>query len=408
MFMAGKSSIDDLALFGGSPLFAVAKSTSNLLQPDFSLFMAYSDLFMQAGCYIDDGPAVHLLEERLARFHQARDCITFCSGFWGLALTIRVLALAERSEIIMPSLTYRRMPDIATWVGLKPRFCDVEADTLAISAKTVEPHINAETALILAPHPIVNNCDVNGLIALAERLAIPLIFDSVESVYEVTDEGKVGGLGRAEAFSLHACKLLNGFGGGYVTTSDPELAVKLRSLRHYGLDQNGNMSIAYGMNASLNEMHAAMALASLDDVERQVQRNRERYYTYRRRLAELPGIRLLDFDERMATGYKNIVVELLDEWPLSREQTIRILNAEKILARVYYSPPLHRKTMDSASSSVQLPVTERLAERFMNLPCGHLVSSQDIEQIVDILIFIAAQAQVIQTRLRELVQEHGT
>ncbi len=405
--MAGKVHIDDLALFGGSPTFAVAKSTSNLLQPDFARFMTYSDLFLQARQYIDSGPAVQLLERRLAEFHQAAHCITFCSGFWALALTIAALALPGKREIIMPSLTYRRMPDIAAWLGLIPRFCEVETDTLAVSAATVATQISNDTALILAPHPIVNCCDAAGLVQLAHERSLPLLFDSVESVYESMPEGRVGSIGRAEAFSLHACKLINGFGGGYITTSDTGLVRQLEALRHYGMNERGEVILPHGMNASLNEMHAAMALASLDDVEQQVQRNRERYHTYRRRLAGLPGIRLLGFDERHATGYKNIVVELLDSWPLSREQTIFILNAEKIFARVYYSPPLHRKMMDPAGIPVQLPVTEQLAERFVNLPCGHLVSPQDIEQIVDILVFIAAKAQPIRVRLQELMQEQG-
>jgi dTDP-4-amino-4,6-dideoxygalactose transaminase len=400
----GKVRIEDLAVFGGSPAFAVAKSTSNLLQPDFARFMTYSDLCLQARQYIDGGPAVQLLERRLAEFHQAAHCVTFCSGFWALALTIAALALPGKREIIMPSLTYRRMPDIAAWLGLTPRFCEVETDTLAASAATVAAQISDDTALILAPHPIVNCCDVSGLMQLAHERGLPLLFDSVESVYESMAEGRVGSIGHAEAFSLHACKLINGFGGGYITTNDPSLARQLASLRHYGMDEHGEVTVPHGMNACLNEMHAAMALASLDDVEQQVQRNRERYQTYRSGLTGLPGIRLLDFDERHASGYKNIVVELLDDWPLSREQTIRILNAEKILARVYYSPPLHRKAMDFANIPEPLPVTERLAERFVNLPCGHLVSPGDIEQIVNILGFLAAQAQLIRARL----QEQGT
>jgi dTDP-4-amino-4,6-dideoxygalactose transaminase len=99
------------------------------------------------------------------------------------------------------------------------------------------------------------------------------------------------------------------------------------------------------MNAKLNEIHAAMALAGLDDLEEQVARNRQTYYLYQRLLAGIPGIRLLEFNESYQTSYKNIVVELLDSWPLTRAATLKILNAEKILARAYYAPPLHRKKM---------------------------------------------------------------
>lgn len=401
MNMIKKSSIEELAIFGGASLFAIPKSTSNLLQPDFEKFMGYSKLFFDQHQYTNNGPNVKLLERRLAAFHQTEYCVTFCTGFWAIALAISALALKGRTEIVMPSLTYRRMADIAAWVNLKPHFCEVEPATLAMSAATVRPCINENTALILGAHPIVNCCDIDGLVALAKEKNIPLLFDSVESVYESTAGGKVGGFGNAEAFSLHACKLLNGFGGGYITTNDASLAKQLALMRGFGFADIDKIVVSGGMNAKLNEIHAAMTLASLDDIEEQIARNRQRYYTYRRLLATIPGIRLLEFDECYRAAYKNIVVKLLDEWPLTRADTISILNAEKILARAYYSPPLHRKPMAFAHVPADLPVTDRLAERFLNLPCGQLVSNDDIADIVEMLGFISANANRISDRLRE-------
>ncbi|OIQ97448.1 dTDP-4-amino-4,6-dideoxy-D-glucose transaminase [mine drainage metagenome] len=399
--MDKKNKIEDLAIFGGKSFFVIPKSTSNLLQPDFEKFMGYSKLFLDQHQYTNNGPNVKLLEQRLAAFHQTEYCISFCSGFWAIALTISVLALKGKTEIVMPSLTYRRMADIAAWVKLKPHFCEVEPETLAMSAATVLPCINENTALILGVHPIVNCCDIDGLVALSKEKNIPLLFDSVESVYESTTSGKVGSFGHAEGFSLHACKLMNGFGGGYITTNDASLARQLALMRGFGFEEIDKIVVHGGMNAKLNEIHAAMALASLDDVDEQVVRNRQRYHTYKRLLTDISTIRLLEFDESHRAGYKNIVVELLDDWPLSRADTISILNAEKILARAYYSPPLHQKSMKFAYVPTDLPVTDMLAERFLNLPCGHLVSNDDVADIVSMLRFISNNASQINDRLRE-------
>ncbi len=401
MTMVKKNTLSELAIFGGKSLLDRPRSTSNLVQPDFQKFMGYSKTFFDAHHYTNNGPNVKLVEQRLATFHQSEYCITFSSGFWAIALAISALALKGKTEIIMPSLTYRRMPDIAAWLNLKPHFCDVDAATLAMSAATVTPCINENTALILGVHPIVNCCDVDGLVAIAAERSIPLLFDSVESVYEFTAGGKVGSFGNAEAFSLHACKLLNGFGGGYVTTNDARLAEQLTLLRGFGFRGADNVVVPGGMNAKLNEMHAAMALASLDGVDDQVARNRRRYVCYKRLLADLSGIRLLEFNELERPAYKNIVVELLDDWPLSRVDTVSILNAEKMLARAYYSPPLHHKARSFAQTPAGLPVTERLAEKFLSLPCGHFVSDDDIADIVGILGFIHVNGKQINERLHE-------
>lgn len=399
--MTTKRTVEDLALFGGSPVFVVPRSTSNLLQPDIELFLEYSKVFHTQGQYTNNGPNVRALEKRLATFHGVSHCVTFNSGFWALALAMSVLAIEGRSEIVMPALTYRRMADIAAWIPLKPHFCEVDPITLAMTRATVEPCINEETALILGVHPIVNGCDIEGLEQLARERGIPLLFDSVESVYEGVAAGKVGGFGNAEGFSLHACKLLNGFGGGYITTNDSALAQRLALMRGFGFSGLDNVTVAGGMNAKLNEVHAAMALASLDGVEAQIDRNRVRYHTYQRRLAQaLSGMRLVEFDMRYPAGYKNIVVELLPAWPLTREVTIAALNAENILARPYYSPPLHRKDLLFPHIPANLPVTDRLAQTFMNLPCGHQVSSADIEEIVNVLEFLVTHADEIRERVQ--------
>jgi dTDP-4-amino-4,6-dideoxygalactose transaminase len=392
--LANKRSIDELAIFGGTRIFLGPKPTSNLARPDFARFLEYSKLFFDLHQYTNSAVA-RQLEQRLAAFHETRFCIAFCSGFWALALAIRVLALSGKSEIVMPAFTYRRMADIAAWLKLKPHFCDVEEETLASDVATVRPCINGNTSLIVAVHPIVDLCDIAGLVELAKDKNVPLIFDSVESVYESFEGRRIGCFGAAEVFSLGASKLLNGFEGGYVTTNDSKLAERLGMLRDF------DMVAPDGLNARLSEIHAAMALAALDGLQEQIARNRERYLAYKRLLAGVNGMRLMEFDERHRPGYKNIVIEVLADWPISRDATVRILNAEMILARAYYTPPLHRKQMAYPYVPAELPITDRAAERFILFPCGELVSKGDIGQIVDLLKFIAANSSDIKARLQQ-------
>jgi dTDP-4-amino-4,6-dideoxygalactose transaminase len=298
----------------------------------------------------------------------------------------------------MPSLTYRRLADVVAWAGLTPHFCEVDATSLAIAPAQAAACINDDTALLLGVHPIVNCCDAPGLEALSERSGIPLMFDAVESVYETVGGRKVGSFGSAEVFSLHASKLVNGFEGGYVTTNDPALAARLHIMRGFGFQGQDNIE-CLGINAKLNEVHAAMALAGLDDLEDQVLRNRARYRRYQQVLADIPGLRLLAFDEQERTSFKTIVVELNDAWPMSRAETLALLNAEGVLSRAYYWPALHTKKMQYPTVPAHLPLTEVLSERFMLMPCGHLVSEADIVAVADLLRFISRHAGAIHARL---------
>lgn len=396
-----KKNIDELAILGGEKLFQIPISTSNLLNPDQKKFLKYLKIFYSQKCEVKNNVNEEILEERLAQFHQTNHCITFSSGFWGLANTIKAIALKDKTEIIMPSLTYRRMADIAAWVPLKPKFCEVDPSSLAMTAATVKECINENTAVILGVHPIVNCSDSQALVDLANEMNIPICFDSVESVFETNSSGRVGGFGRAEGFSIHACKLLNGFGGGYVTTNDEELAKHLHNIKNYGLNEDGVIDQKYGMNSSLNEMHCALTLSSLDDVESQVEKNEKIYHKYKSLLAAVPEVRLLNFDENYKNGFKNIVVEILEAWPLSREDTIRILNSENILVRAHYYPPLHQREYDFPYVKSELPITDKLAEKFLNLPCGQRVTSEDVEKFINLLIYVRDNANQIKRALKK-------
>lgn len=385
-------------------MFNHSISTSNLVRPDLDRFFQYSRRFFQSGSLSNNGPLVIELENRLASFHEVNHCVSFANGFWALVLAIRCLSLPKKNEVIMPSLTYRRLADVVNWAGLVPRFCEVEKSTLAISAKTVLPHISGKTALVIGVHPIVNGCDASGLENICAKKSVPLLFDSVESVYERIDGRKVGGFGRAEVFSMHASKLINGFEGGYVTTNDACLAQRLKIIRGFAFAGPDRVT-ELGLNAKLNEIHAAMALASLDGLAKQIKRNEERYRVYQKELEGLEGIILREFDERQATSFKNILVEVTESWPLSRELTVRYLNSEGILARAYYSPALHQKTPTYKTIKCDLPITNRLADRFVLLPCGHFVDKDDIKLTVEFLKFLQSRASQIQKHLKQNQKE---
>ncbi|MDE2372054.1 MAG: aminotransferase class I/II-fold pyridoxal phosphate-dependent enzyme [Burkholderiales bacterium] len=391
MNLPTKTAIDELALFGGAPSFVPEISTSNLVRPDIERFLGYGrELY--AGV-----PLVERLESRLAAYHGTKHAVAMANGFWALALAIRALALPGRSEVVMPSLTYRRLADIVAWVGLVPHYCEVEPETLAISAATARPCINERTALLLGVHPIVNCCDVEGLVALARETGLPLMFDGVESMHETVRGRRIGSWGRAEVFSMHASKLVNGFEGGYVTTDDDALAARLAAARDRGVDDE-RAPAELGVSSRLQGLHAAMTLAGLDELDAQVLRNRERYRVYQAELARLPGIRLLAFDETEQTSFKTIVVELLDDWPLTRDRTVQALNREGVLARAYYAPPLHRKTTSYATVPVELPLTDRLAQRYLLLPCGDRVDADAIRGTVALLRLLRERGAEIAAR----------
>ena len=348
--------------------------TSGLAKPDFDNFLRYSRLFYEAHHYSNAGPCVNLLEERLAKFHNSKYCVTFCSGFWALAICLQCTKIEGKRDVLMPSLTYRRLADLASWIGLSPIYYDIDPQSLTATTCSVEQCITDDTAVVLGVHPIVNLFPVLEIRGLCSRLGLPFIMDSVESVYETCKGYKTGSTALAEVFSLHASKLINGGEGGYVTTNSASLYKQLKCLRAFGFDGMDQLPYENGINAKLNEIHAAMALANLDSLDSFIGHNESIYRAYQASLALIPGLRLIEFDETSNPSYKNIVIRVEPCFPVNRDDLVIALNSLSILARPYYYPPLHHKE----KRSFRLNSTDYCATNHLVLPSGYQVTEGDV------------------------------
>jgi dTDP-4-amino-4,6-dideoxygalactose transaminase len=378
------SELPEFALFGAQPLFSEPKPTGNLYRPSIDRFLGYSRLFYQNERYTDEGDLCRMLEGRLAEFHEVARVVAVNSGFWGHVLALHALALPGRREVVAPAFGYRRTDDMIAWAGFVPHFCDVDPETLCPSVDTIKSALNDDTALILAPHPMVNCCDAQGIEELGSALAIPVVFDSVEAGYRAYKNRRIGGFGDAEVFSMHSTKLLNASEGGYVTTNNTELADRLEKMKRFGLARDDTIEDGIALNAKFNEVHAAMALASLDEIAEQIARHRRKYELYIAGLRNIDGLKIVEQNEAERPDYRLVVVRIGDSWPLPREETLRLLEAEKALARPYYAP-LHHKLVDYPRICPELPVTEAIFRDFMVLPSGSHVSEDDVRKIIDLL-----------------------
>ena len=128
--------------------------------------------------------------------------------------SIKIKSIKTRSQVLIPSLTYRRLSDAVFGRVKHLNSLIYVLKNLAISPTSIKKAINSKTSLILAVHPIVNTCDVNKIIEISDNYSIPLLFDAVESVHETINRKRVGSFGVGEIFSLHASKLINGIEGG--------------------------------------------------------------------------------------------------------------------------------------------------------------------------------------------------
>ncbi len=347
------------------------------------------------------------LEERLADYHGVRHVIAFANASLALIALLRHCSRDDTSDILLPTFTYRGLPHLIQWAGKMPLFADVELATHTLSAPLVREAIgDRRIAAILAVNHVNAPADLDGLAEICRALEIPLIYDSVYAIGAEYRGKTFGHYGTAEVFSLHATKLLNGFEGGYVTTNDDALADALTSIRNFGFDTKTPAINFLGMNGKLNEIHAAMALGSLENIDGILDRNRAQYETYRQEVKDVPGLEIVAPVDDLKPNHEMILLRVSSDAGVDRDLFLKLLQAENALVRPLFSPPLHRSKHCPPSLEVgPLPNSEYLARHYLQLPTGGFLKPGDAERLGETIRFIVGHGDEIVERVSRSVEE---
>ncbi|MFN8623852.1 MAG: DegT/DnrJ/EryC1/StrS family aminotransferase [Chloroflexota bacterium] len=393
-----KRVLDDLACLGGPPLFAEPRHVGRPNIGDRQVLRDRFEHLLDARWLTNDGPMVKELEARLRDLTGAGFAIAVANATVGLEIAARAAELT--GEVIVPSFTFVATANALRWIGLEPVFCDVDPDSLTIDPAAAARLIGPRTSAILGVHVYGRLCDTDALDALGARHGLRVLYDAAHALGCRDGRRTAGTAGDAEVFSLHATKFVNGFEGGVITTDDPGLAERAQRLRNFGFVTYERTSMV-GINGKMHEASAAMALTSLEAMERFVAVNRGHSARYQAGLAGVPGVTFLAYEHPERTNAQYAVARVdAGRAGLDRDTLQAVLAAEQVLARRYFAPGCHRlEPYRSERPDVELPVTDRAAAEVLSLPTGTGVTTEDVDAIVEIIRFAVANAGALAKRL---------
>ena len=392
--------IGDLAIFSGEPAFEEKLFVGRPNIGNRQRFMEMVNDILDRRWLTNDGKYVKQFEQRMADMLGAKHCITMCNGT--IALEIVTRALGFTGEVLVPSFTFIATAHSLQWQQITPVFCDIDPITHCIDPECVERMITPRTTGIIGVHVWARPCNIEALVEIAERRGLKIIFDAAHA-FGCSYKGKmIGNFGHAEVFSFHATKFFNTFEGGAVVTNDDDLAARVRLMKNFGFA--GYDKVIYiGTNGKMTEVSAAMGLASLESISEFIAANRNNYLLYRESLSEIPGLRILTFDDLERTNFQYVVLEI-DEIlsGISRDTLIRILHAENVVARRYFYPGCHRMEPYCSffpHAKMLLPNTEQIVRKVLTLPTGTTVNRETVRNICELIRFSIANGPGITRKL---------
>jgi dTDP-4-amino-4,6-dideoxygalactose transaminase len=294
----------------------------------------------------------------------------------------------------MPSFTFSASAHAVAWNGIAPRFVECTADTFQADLDDVAGHLDGAGA-IMVTHVFGAPCRPVDVERLGAGAGIPVVFDAAHALGTLHCGRAIGGFGDAEVFSLTPTKLVVAGEGGLVATHRDDVAEALRVGRDYG--NPGDYDTRFvGLNARLSELHAALALESLAELDSHLEIRRELAAHYVRLLAEVPGVRVQRVEDTDVSTWKDFTIAVDREaFGVSRDALVVALRADGIDTRNYFDPPAHRQQSHAAAADRPLPVTERVAKEVVSLPLYRSLRAADVERVVEVIAAVRAQASAV-------------
>jgi dTDP-3-amino-3,4,6-trideoxy-alpha-D-glucose transaminase len=337
------------------------------------------------GRYFVGGPLVGKFEHEFADYVGSDEAVGVANGLDAIRLALEAYDIGPGDEVIVPAFTY-----YATWLGVTqtgatPVPVDCVAESGNIDPSAIVAAISGRTKAVIAVHLFGQAADLAAVKEITSAYDLVLIEDAAQSHGAMSSAGMTGTVGHVAAFSFYPTKNLGALGdAGGVTTSDRDIAARIRSRRSYGQGSSKYDHVDTGWNSRLDPLQAAFLSLHLTKLPAWTERRREIAGAY---------IAALSDHVSALIGPRTISESVWHHFVLSasdRPALQEYLASKGVASDVHYPYAVHelapmRALMKSESLTASFPVAERLAKTVTSLPMGPWMTQDQVTQVAEAL-----------------------
>ncbi len=335
------------------------------------------DRVLNSGWYIL-GPEVDAFEAEYADYCEAKHCVGVANGLDALHLALLALEVKPGDEVIVPSNTY-----IATWLavsqcGAIPVPVEPDAATYNLDPSKIEAAITSRTKVILPVHLYGQPADMEPILAIAKKHGLRVLEDGAQAHGARYKGKKLGAHGDVVAWSFYPGKNLGAFGdGGAITTSDPEIADRIKVLRNYG-SRVKYVNEVRGFNSRLDPLQAAALRDKLKVLDEWNARRANIAARYSNELVNT-GLLLPFVPEWAEPAWHLYVVQ-----HPQRDSLQKTLQEAGIGSLIHYPIPPHLQAAyaELGFGEGAFPIAERIHKNVLSLPMGPHLKSAGVETVI--------------------------
>ncbi|MGA3007496.1 MAG: LegC family aminotransferase [Opitutaceae bacterium] len=333
------------------------------------------------------GSYVDRFEKLLAGLAGTRYAVATVNGTSALHVALLVAGVEPDDEVLVSSLTFIAPANAIRYVGAWPVFIDAEPrywqmdpaqavdfleqacrwDGQALRNRRTGRRVKAILPVHILGHPV----DLDPILAVAEKYALPVIEDATEGLGAQYRKRSLGGLGHIGCFSFNGNKIITTGGGGMLVTNNDTWAARAKYLTTQAKDDPIEyIHGALGYNYRLTNLLAAMGCAQMEQLDPFVQAKRQIAERYRKALGALPGLHLPEEAEWAFSTFWMYTLRVDEKVSrLDSRGLLRTLGEKKIQARPLWQP-LHRSPVHGSDGSPPCPRADLLYRQAISLPCS--------------------------------------
>ena len=330
------------------------------------------------------GDEVRALESSIAEYCQTKHAIGCASGSDALLLALMALDVKAGDEVITTPFSFFATGASIARLGARPVFVDIDPRTYNIDPPRVADAITPRTKVILPVHLYGQCAAMDPLLDLGRRHGIPVVEDAAQAIGATDNGRRAGSMGVIGCFSFYPTKNLGGAGdGGILTTSDDEIAARLRRLRTHG-GSNEYEHEEIGINSRLDELQAAVLNVKLPSLDRWSDERARKAEVYTKLLNDADLRFPLSTPHLRADG-RHIFHQYVIRVPGNRDALMEHLKLHGIGSKVYYPIPLHLQQCFGYLGYKQgdFPESEAAANETFALPAYPELTEQQQVYVVE-------------------------
>ena len=341
------------------------------------------------------GAYVTQFENRVAEFSENKFGIAAVNGTAALHIALQLNGVERNDYVIVPNITFIASCNAIKYTSARLILMDVDAETWQMDLNLLVEFFESKTTTsadgarilkknkrpikaIMAVHVLGNMCDMDKLVAIAERYNVVLIEDATEALGSFYKGKHAGSFGKMSAFSFNGNKIITTGGGGVIVTDDEALAKRAKHITTQAKsDSMEYMHDEVGYNYRLVNMLAAVGVAQMEQLPNFIKRRKEIDAFYKSELKNYSDIEFQKVEENLNPNCWLFTFKT----PKMRE-LLTHLNANGVQSRPFWVPMNKLQMFEKEIYFTHNDVSNGVYQNCLSIPSSSFLTDLDLETVV--------------------------